>query len=433
MGASDFVNPPQFFSKRASLLSVSPTHGTKELVDRLNLIKGGGHVLDLGIGALDLPTDPRIAGAVADTARKQPELIHEFAPVRGQLALREAISAQGHRLHGLAPDPACEVLVTPGGVKGALTVALTTLLNPGDRVLLPIPNWPHYGDMIALQGGIPVPVPSSEGMRGGLTRQDLEANLDSSVRLIILGDCINPTGKIYRGDELAELGSAIVRHNAECSVRGEAGTHVIYDCPYEAHVPHPRPPHIALTQLDSPTAQDLLKERIVYLSGPGKTYGMHGDRVGYLVAPASVVEIAAQVQANTNSFASTYSQVACLRALQEDMDEVAEYRADVARSSRQRVFALLSEMEGIEVDEPDGGYFLFVDFTQLSDRYVEHGHASASSFLLQGAGIACIDGRSFSAGIPGFQNWVRINCGRSPEILEEAMTRIRRAIADLTR
>ncbi|HET8815240.1 MAG TPA: aminotransferase class I/II-fold pyridoxal phosphate-dependent enzyme [Solirubrobacterales bacterium] len=416
------------FSTTAFALPESVTHGTKSLADSLNSERRRRQVLDLGIGTLDLPTDPRIADAIGEAAHRNRRQLHEFSPVRGYGFLREAISARVARLHGLQADPLREVLVTPGGIKGALTVIFHTFLEPGDEVLVPVPNWPHYVDMIRLHGGVARPILPSGGVRLGLTARDLERHLDDSSRLLVLGDCVNPTGKVYSGEEIEEIARVVARHNLDCSAVGLPGVDVVLDCPYEAHVRLPRPPLFAGIDIALASGRQRMGDRTVYVSGPGKTYGMHGDRLGYLIAPPEVVDVASRVQANTNSFASSYAQIACHRALQEDMDEVAEERARLARQSLEATFGRLAAIEGIDLEAPDGAYFLFVDFSHHSEHYVSRGYESAASFLLGEADIATVDGSRFVEGVPGFEHWVRINCGRSPEILEEACARIEQVL-----
>jgi aspartate aminotransferase len=416
------------FSTAAFALPESTTHGTKSLVDALNSERRARQVLDLGIGILDLPTDPRIADVIGEAAHHNRHLLHNFAPVRGNRFLREAISARVARLHGFTTDPLQEVLVTPGGVKGALTVAFHTFLDPGDEVLIPVPNWPHYMDMIRLHGAVAKPILPSEGLRLGLTAKDLERHLVKSSRLLILGDCVNPTGKVYSGKEIEQIALVVAHHNAECSAIGRPGVDVVLDCPYETHVRSPRPPLFTEIDIDLPSGRQRMRDRTVYISGPGKTYGMHGDRLGYLLAPPEVIEVASRVQANTNSFASTYAQIACHRALQKDMDEVAAERARLARRSLEATFERLAAVEGLDVESPDGAYFLFVDCSQQRERYVAQGYDSAASFLLGEADVATIDGSRFVEGVPAFKQWVRINCGRSPAILEEACARIEQTL-----
>lgn len=134
----------------------SVTHGTAAKIVALNkVLPEDEQIIDLSIGALDTPTDPRIDRGVTEFVEKQSGTIHAFAPIKGFPFLLESVAARVARLHGIAYDPDREIMVTPGGVKGSISVLFHALLNPGDEVVIPVPNWPHYSDMVRLHEAIP--------------------------------------------------------------------------------------------------------------------------------------------------------------------------------------------------------------------------------------------------------------------------------------
>lgn len=421
-----------WFSRTARALRDSITHGTKARIAELNRGREAAEqVIDLSIGTLDLPADRRINDRVVDFVRSAAETLHAFAPVRGFASLRQALARRMARLHRLELDWQTEILITPGGIKGALTVAFHTLLDPGDEVVLPLPNWPHYPDMLHLHGAVVRPVFPSGPIRGGLTPDDLRANLGDATRMVILGDCINPTGKVYSTAELKALAAVIAAFNQEHR-RGRGPVTVLFDCPYEAHVLGPRAAQLAAIEVELPGGERCAMRPVTLtLTGPGKTYGMHGDRIGYLCASPAVVAMAERVQVNLNSFASTYAQVATERALEEDMDEVVLARAGGARRNLLAVVERLARLPGLELETPAGGYFLFVDFSSYAPAYGERGFRDAASFLLEEARVATIAGSYFAESHPGTEHFVRINCGRTAILLEEACRRIEQALTGL--
>lgn len=427
--------PTAGFSAAAATLGDSITHGTLAAVQRCNRdLDDREQVIDLGIGTLDLPADVRIDESVAAFIRRDPDRLHAFAPVAGFPFVRAALAERVKRWHGLEFDPEREILITPGGIKGALTVMFHTFLDPGDEVIVPVPNWPHYRDMVHLHGAVMQPAFPSGSPRQGLDPDDLRALLSDATKMVILGDCINPTGKVYTTGELEALASVIAEHNCLRRERGMSTVEVIFDCPYEAHVQGPRAPLLAAIEVDLPSGERYsMRQCTATLSGPGKTYGMHGDRIGYVCATAATIEVAARVQVNTNSFASTYGQIAAHRAFQQDMDEVARARARSAREGLTAVMARLERVPGLHVAVPDGGYFLFADFSSCASRYEERGYDSAASFLLREARVATIEGGFFAEHRQGMQHFVRINCGRSRALLDEACKRIEDAVARLVR
>lgn len=422
------------FSRTSLGLRDSVTHGTRAAIAEVNQrLAGELPIIDLGIGTLDLPADPRIDDGVVERVRAHAEEIHAFAPVKGLPSLRRALAARIARLHGVAVDPEAELMVTPGGIKGALTVVFHTLLDPGDEVLFPVPNWPHYGDMARLHGAVPRPVPGQGASKAGLSPRALDDQLTDRTKLVILGDCINPTGKVYRTDELRELAQVIAAHNVRRAAERRSPVHVVFDCPYEAHILGPRARTFAAIEVDVPGhGTYAMRPCTVTVTGPGKTYGMHGDRIGYLWAAPDVIEMAARVQVNTNSFACTYGQVATERAVQPDLDDMVRWRAEHGRANLGRVLRRLTETCALEIDPPDGGYFLFAGFARHAARYERRGHERADRFLLREARVATISGCHFADGFDDeLRHFVRINCGRSAALLDEACARIEGALARL--
>lgn len=408
----------------------SVTHGTSaRLLAHNRVVAEQEQVVDLSIGALDTLADPRIDKAVVEFIHTRPDVVHAFAPVRGFPFLREAVAARVQRLHGLTYDPDNEILVTPGGVKGSISVVLHALLDPDDEVVIPVPNWPHYPDMVRLHRAVPITVPVSA--RDGLTAPVLERALTGRTKLVVLGDCINPTGKVYSTAELSELAQVVAACNVRREADGHAPVHVLFDTPYEAHVPAGRAATFAAIEtVLADGSRHSMRAWTVAVTGPGKTYGMHGDRIGYLCGPADIVDAAARAQVNTNSFASTYGQIATHQALQPEMDEVAAERARSARANLETMLRELGSVPLLKIDPPQGGYFLFVDFSAYANRYRTRGYERADDFLLAEARVATIGGSHF-AGKGSLDHFVRINCGRSASLLSRAGTRIREALARL--
>jgi aspartate aminotransferase len=418
------------YSEVALCIGESITHGARMRIAQLNKsLTEQEQVIDLSIGTLDTPTHTYIDNGVIEFIREKPELIHQFAPVKGFEFLRASIADRTLRLNGMLYNPDTEIMVTPGGIKGSLAIAFHTLLNPADEVVVPLPNWPHYADMIRLHGGKPVFVQPEEFLTKGLTASDLENAISAKTKIVILGDCINPTGKVYSDVELTELAGVIASKNRERERNGKTPIVVLYDCPYEAHILENKPRSFASIEVDG----FAMRPYVISVTGPGKTYGMHGDRIGYICAPKAFIDVAANVQVNLNSFACTYGQVACYYATHTNMDEVARARAAAARANALDMIEWLRGCD-FRAHTPQGGYFIFANLSKYEHSYREMGFETAEQFLLESAKVATISGEHFAEGYERasqFRNFVRINCGRDRGVLATAAERIKNVLSAL--
>ena len=371
-------------------------------------------MIDLSIGALDTPADPRIDQGVVDFIQTRPQMIHAFAPVKGFPFLLESVAARVARLHAVEYDPDSEIMVTPGGVKGSISAAFHALLDPGDEVVIPVPNWPHYSDMVRLHEAVPRTVLVTA--EDGLTAQALEEVLTERTKIVVLGDCVNPTGKIYSTEELSALAEVVGLHNTRREAEGESPAHVLFDSPYEAHVLGPRAKTFAAIDVKlTDGSRCSMRPWTVSVTGPGKTYGMHGDRIGYLCGPPDIVEAAARAQVNLTSFASTYGQVATHIALQPEMDEVATSRAKTARANLEAMLDELDRSLRCASDRPRVATSCSSICRAMPTPTGGSATAPADEFLLTRRRSP--RSRQPLRGGGGTSPFVRINCGRTVRIL----------------
>ncbi len=422
--------PSSVFSETALKLRDSITHGTKAKIAQLNS-NPGENVIDLSIGTLDDIADKRIDDSVINYIKNNPRTIHEFAPVKGFDFLRHSISERVQRLRGVQYDPESEVMVTPGGIKGAITVAFHTFLNPGDEVIVPLPNWPHYVDMIALHGAKMVGVEIPDFFASCLSAKALSNAITEKTKMVVLSDCLNPSGKIYGYDDQKKLAEVIAEHNVTRINNGESPIQVLFDCPYESHILD-GPETIAKFSVTTKDGTNYdLNDCTTIVTGPGKTYGMHGDRIGYICSAPNALAMMAKVQVNLNSFASTYAQIATHTAMQPFMDEVACARAVNSRLNLHGFVDQLNAIDGVTVCVPEGGFFIFADLSSCSEKISTLGYDRADAFILDEAKVASIGGHNFSGNTQNLRHFIRMNCGRSTEILSEAASRIKQSLYSL--
>ncbi|MEI7778033.1 MAG: pyridoxal phosphate-dependent aminotransferase [Actinomycetes bacterium] len=343
----------------------------------------GRPVIGFGAGEPDFPTPPAIVEAAA-AACHDPRW-HRYTPAAGLPELRSAIATKTLRDSGLQVAPE-QVLVTNGG-KQALYNAFAALLDPGDEVLLPAPYWTTYPESIRLAGGIPVIVETSvaTGYRTDVTA--LEAALTPATKALVFVSPSNPTGAVYRPEQVAEIGRWAA----------DRGLWVITDEIYE---------HLVYGDAvfsSMPVLVPEIADRCVIVNGVAKTYAMTGWRVGWMIGPLDVVKAATNLQSHATSNVANVSQVAALAAVSGDLSAVAEMRTAFDRRRRTLV-AALNAIDGITCPEPEGAFYAFPSVEGLLGREiagrVPRTSAELAELILEVAEVAVVPGEAFGA--PGY-------------------------------
>ena len=270
------------------------------------LVAAGEAVIGFGAGEPDFPTPTHIVEAAA-RACADPRF-HKYTPTPGLPELREAIAVKTARDSAYQVEPA-QVLVTNGG-KQAIFNTFATLLDPGDEVLVPAPYWVTYPEAIRLAGGVPVAVETDESTGFRATLDRLDAARTPRTKALLFVSPSNPTGAVYRRDEVEAIGRWAVEHGLWV-VTDEIYEHLVYD----GHHFH-----------SMPTLVPELAERCVVVNGVAKTYAMTGWRVGWMIAPLDVTKAATNLQSHSTSNVANVSQAAALAAVSGDLEAAAMMR-----------------------------------------------------------------------------------------------------------
>jgi aspartate aminotransferase len=368
----------------------------------------GEDVIGFGAGEPDFPTPHHIVEAAA-AACHQPKY-HRYTPAAGLPELRAAIAAKTARDSGLRVEPS-QVMVTNGG-KHALFQAFTTLLDPGDEVLLPAPYWVTYPEAISLAGGVPVVVETdlASGFRAGV--QQLEVATTSRTKLLVFVSPSNPTGAVYPRAEMEAIGRWAA----------ERGLWVLTDEIYE-HLVYGEAEFNSL-----PVLVPELADRCVVVNGVAKTYAMTGWRVGWMVGPADVVKAAINLQGHATSNVANVSQAAALAAVSGDLQAVVEMRTAFGRR-RKRMLELLRAIPGITCVEPEGAFYAFPSVERALGRELRGQTPTTSmelaDLILEEAKVAIVPGEAFGA--PGY---ARLSYALGDDDLVEGVTRIAKLLAE---
>jgi aspartate/methionine/tyrosine aminotransferase len=367
----------------------------------------GAPVIGFGAGEPDFPTPAHIVEAAAEACRDPRN--HKYSPTPGLPELRAAIAAKTARDSGYDIE-AGQVLVTNGG-KHAVYNAFTTLLDPGDEVLLPSPFWTTYPEPILLAGAEPVILPTSEVTGFRVTVDQLERARTERTKFLLFVSPSNPTGAVYPRDEVEAIGEWAVEH----------GIWVITDEIYE---------HLTFGDHrfhSMPALVPELADRCIVLNGVAKTYAMTGWRVGWMIGPLDIIKAATNLQSHSTSNVSNVAQRAALAAVSGPLDAVAEMRAAFERRGMM-AHKLLNAMPGVSCIEPQGAFYAFPNFgavlgTEIAGQRPET-TIELAELLLAEAQAAIVPGEAFGA--PGY---ARISFALGDDDLGTGLTRIADVLA----
>ena len=366
-------------------------------------LKAAGHkVIGFGVGEPDFPTPSHIIEA-AVKACQNPQY-HKYSPPKGLAELREAVAAKTERDSGLAVKPE-QVLITNGG-KHAVYQAFASLINPNDEVLLPTPYWTTYPEPIALFGGSVVPMKTGIDSGFRVTVEQLESAYNSRTKALVFVSPSNPTGVVYSRSEIESIG----RWAAERNVW------VVTDEIYE-HLTYGENEHHSM-----PVIVPEIRNKCLILNGVAKTYAMTGWRVGWMIGPDDVVDIASNLQSHSTGNVCNIAQAAALAAVAGPLDTVVEMRGHFDRR-RRVMYEALAAIDGVRCVEPQGAFYLYCDMQAFLGRtfngVTPTSTLELAELLLEQAQVAVVPGEAFGA-----LGDIRLSFALNDDDLAEGVNRI---------
>jgi len=359
----------------------------------------GRRVLHLEIGEPDFPTPPHVVEAGIRALRDGHT---RYGPPPGLPALREAICERMLAERGVRSTPD-EVVVTPGA-KPILFLALLATVGPGDEVLVPDPGFPIYESVVRFAGARVVPVPVREESDFSFDVDAAERLVTPRTRMLIFNSPANPTGGATTPGDLERIAALAERHDLWV-IADEIYARISYG---ETH--------------QSMAALPGMRERVILSDGFSKAYAMTGWRLGFGVVPRRLAEPITRLVINSNSCTAAFVQLAGLAALRGPQDAVDRMVAEFRRR-RDLVVSGLRGIPGLRCAEPRGAFYAFPDVRGLRISADE-----LASRLLEEHGVATLSGTAFG---PGGDGHLRISYVSAPEVLQEALERIRTAVAEL--
>lgn len=402
-----------FIADRIKDLAVSATLAMSQKSSELKA--AGIDVVNLSVGEPDFPTPAHIKEAAIAAIENN---YSHYTPVPGYLSLREAIAAKLKSENHACYTPAQIVVGT--GAKQALSNVIMAVVNPGEEVVIPVPAWVSYVEMVKLASGKPVLIPA--GMEQGfkITPGQLEAAITPRTRLLMLCSPSNPSGAVYTRAEMQGLAEVLKNHPDVMILSDEIYEHINYTP--EGHTSWGEFPEVA--------------DRLVIVNGVSKAYAMTGWRIGYMAGPEAVAKAVSKLQGQTTSGTCSIAQKAAEAAYTGSQECVKEM-LDAFRRRRDLIVGLAKEIPGLELEEPQGAFYIFpkVEF-YLGKQYIPADSnasprvittdADLAMYLLEEAHVATVAGSAFC--LPGY---LRMSYAASDDQLRIAMSRIGSALKKL--
>lgn len=352
-------------------------------------------MVSLAMGEPDFDTPPRIVQAATDALRQG---FTHYAPLLGDKALCQALAAEVSAQSG-HPVQQGEVLVTHGGTAG-LAAAILSIVNPGDRVVIPDPTYSLYADLVNMAGGICVPMPCRSDLHWDLTQLDSAL---AGAKLFVFCNPGNPTGIVHTQQEIETLATLVNKHDVL----------VIADEAYSDLVFTDRP-FTSVLQIAA------FRDRTLYCQTFSKSYAMTGWRVGYLAGPANMIAAAARVHNTVNGSVNSAVQRAALVAITECRDDV-KRMYDIYRQRRALMIEGLNAIPELKLNEPEGAFYCFPAYSLPIP-------AIDIVSLLREQGLAVRPGSEFGAAGEGH---LRLSYAASQDAIAEGVQRLKRGLARL--
>lgn len=389
------------FSERVGRISESTTMAVTAEAGRLK--RAGVDVVALGAGEPDFPTPEHIKRAAVRAIEAN---FTRYTAAGGIPELREAIVAWHAREFGTSYEPS-ECIATVGG-KHAIFNCLAALVEDGDEVILPVPYWVTFFDVINYYGGTPVRVATSESNSFALTASDIEGALTDRTKVVVVNSPNNPSGAVVSRAEFDKI-LALTSSRGVTLLSDECYSHFVYSAePF------------------SVAAAAGAKPAVVVTGSLSKTFAMTGWRLGYLLAPAELISNVNKLQSHATSNPNSIAQKAAVEALTGPMGPVYEM-LEQYRERRAYVVAALNEIPGVTCPQPHGAFYAYPN---ISCTFGKGGVNCAMDFakkLLSDEHVAVVPGEAF-----GTSEQVRLSYAASMQELEEGIRRIRQFISKLT-
>lgn len=387
------------YSKKA--MNITPSI-TLAITAKAKELKGAGvDVVSFGAGEPDFNTPKNIMEAAI---KSMEEGKTKYTPTSGIIELRKAICKklkEDNNLHYNSNQ-----IIVSTGAKQCLADAFMAILNPGDEVIVPIPYWVSYPELIKLADGMPVFVEGKEENDYKYTLESLNKVVNNNTKAIIINSPNNPTGTVYSIEELKEIAEFAKKHDL-IIISDEIYEKLIYD----------GKKHVSVASL----SEDAYNRTIV-INGFSKSYAMTGWRLGYAAGNAEVIKLMTSVQSHVTSNANSIAQYAGVEALNGPKDEI-EKMVGKFEERRNLMIDRIKNITGLSVIRPEGAFYVMINLENYLGKSINenviNNSVDFSRELLEHEKVAVIPGSAF-----GLDKYIRLSYATSEELILKGLDRI---------
>lgn len=383
-------------SKKISNIAPSMTLAVDSKLKQM--IADGAKVYGFGVGEPDFDTPKYIRDAAVEAMNKG---FTRYTPAQGTMDLRKAICAKLERENNLKYEP--NQIIASSGAKHSLSNAFAAILNPGDEVVVPIPYWVSYTEIIKLNDGVPVLVSTKKENNFKMTKEELVNALTPKSKAILINSPSNPTGAVYSEQELRDIAEVAVENNL----------YVVADEIYE-RLTYDGKKHISIASFGNE-----IKELTILINGMSKSYAMTGWRLGYAAGNEKIIKAMSSIQSHAVSHPSSITQYASAAALNGSQDDLKRMVQEFEKR-RMYMYERINAMEGLSCIKPEGAFYVYVDISSYLGKELCGVKLNSSldfaQVMLEKGHVAVIPGNAF-----GTDSYIRLSYATSMENIRDGL------------
>jgi len=380
------------------VLNIAPSMTLAVNAKLKKMVDEGVEVFGFGVGEPDFDTPEYIRNAAVEAMNKG---FTRYTPAQGTIDLRKAICAKLKRENSLDYEP--NQIIVSSGAKHSLSNAFAAILNPGDEVIVPVPYWVSYTEIIKLNDGVPVLVQTKKENNFKMSGEELKNAITANTKAILINSPSNPTGAVYTEKELREIADIAVENNLFV-VSDEIYERIIYD----------DNKHISIASFNSE-----IKDLTILINGMSKSYAMTGWRLGYAAGNEKLIKAMSSVQGHAVSHPSSITQYAAAAALNGPQDDLKNMVQEFNKR-RNYMYGRINAMKGLRCIKPEGAFYVYVDISSYLGRNLcgikLDSCLDFAQVMLEKGHVAVVPGAAF-----GTEGFVRISYATSMEIIKNGL------------